>query len=338
MNGFWQNRPVLITGLTGFIGCWLARRLVEEGARVVGFDLDSTGALDLHPGLAGRIKLFRGDILDQPSLTAALREQATDTCFHLAGQSMIETGLASPVRTFDINIRGTWSVLEACREAGVRRVVVSSSNTIYGNQSHYPFDEDAPLNGAHPYAASKACCDIITRSYAKSADLDAVVCRQTNTFGGADPHRTHIVPATILSLLRGERPVINSDGTPVKAYLYVEDTVSGYMALAEMAHQPTVSGGAFNITAKEPVSVLDLVKAVIRVAGSTDEPEVRGTPATTRREREHLSPEKARMVLGWQAAHTLEAGLAKTWDWYRSNADRYERIAGARAGSEGHAS
>lgn len=320
---FWKNRSVLVTGLTGFIGCWLAQRLVLLGARVVGYDLDLAHALDLHPGLRERVTLISGDILDSAALTKAFAEQGTNTCFHLAGQSMIETGLASPAKTFEVNVRGTWSVLEAAKAAGVERVIVSSSNTVYGPQPRRPYGEDAALNGEHPYAASKACADIVTRCYAKTLKMHAVACRQTNTFGGADPHRTHIVPATILSLLAGEPPVIKSDGTPTKAYLYVEDTVEGYLGIAELAHDPRVSGQAFNITPAEPVSVLELVKTIVRVSGLALEPKVIGTAATTRSEHEHLSPGHARNVLGWSAAHSLQDGLAKTFDWYRRHLEFY---------------
>ncbi len=325
-RNFWTNQSVLVTGLTGFIGCWLAERLLALGARVVGYDLDLAHALGLHPGLAERVTLIRGDILDTSALAAAFREHKIGVCFHLAGQSMIETGLASPAKTFEINVRGTWSVLEAAKAAGVERIIVSSSNTVYGPQARYPFSEDAALNGEHPYAASKACCDILTRSYAKTLNLHAVACRQTNTFGGADPHATHIVPASILALLAGEPPLIKSDGTPSKSYLYVEDTVEGYLRLAEMASDPRVSGQAFNITAEPPVSVLELVRTIITVSGSGAQPHVLGTAETTRKEHEHLSPAAARSVLGWSPRHSLAEGLTKTIGWYRLNLGLYHSV------------
>ncbi len=325
-QNFWQGRRILITGLTGFIGCWLAENLLKEGAVVFGYDLDKHHALDLHPGLRDRVTIIIGDILDTESLVAAFREKNINTCFHLAGQSMIETGLSSPAKTFEVNVRGTWSVLEACKQTGVERVVVSSSNTVYGPQKNYPFTEESPLNGEHPYAASKAATDIVARCYAKTLKMHVVACRQTNTFGGADPHRTHIVPSAIFSVLKSEAPVIKSDGTPTKAYLFVEDTVSGYMRLAEMAADPRVSGGAFNITAEEPTSVSDLVKTLIKVSGQNLEPNIVGTAANTRKEHEHLSTKKAKEILDWQARFSLEEGLAKTFDWYRANLNFYNRV------------
>ena len=325
-SGFWKDQNVLITGLTGFIGCWLAECLCEAGAKVIGYDLSGDGALPLHPGLKEKITLIKGDILDPKNLEDAFRKHGVSVCFHLAGQSMIEVGESSAQMTFEVNVRGTWSVLEAAKKAGVERVLVSSSNTAYGEQKEYPFVETAPLNGSHPYAASKACTDIITRSYAKSLKMHAVACRQTNTFGGADFHLTHIVPSTILSVLKGEEPIIKSDGTPRKSYLYVEDTVQGYIRLAEEAHRPEVSGQAFNITSDSSPSVLELVETVIEVSGKKMSPKITGTPETTRKEHEALSQEKARQVLGWQPRYTLREGIKKTYEWYQDHPKEIEKL------------
>ncbi len=325
MNDFWKDKTVLITGLTGFIGCWLAEKLLERGAKVIGFDLSETGALPLHPGLAEKITFIKGSILDQPALETAFKTHGVSVCFHLAGQSMIEVGEAAASHTFDVNARGTWTVLEAARATGVDRIVASSSNTVYGEQTQFPTTEDAPLNGDHPYAASKVCTDVIVRSYGKTLKMNAVACRQTNTYGGGDYHLTHVVTSTILSLLKGEQPVIKSDGTPTKAYLYVEDTVEGYIRLAEEAHHDGVRGEAFNITC-ESVSVLELVKTIIEVSGQAIEPKVIGTAATTRHDLEHLSMEKSKNVVNWHYRFPLKDGLQKTFEWYKNNMSLVEQF------------
>lgn len=317
-SDFWQGKNVLITGLTGFIGCWMAEKLLERGAHVIGYDISLTGALPLHPGLDKKITLIQGSILEQAPLEKAFKDHNVDVCFHLAGQSMIEVGDAAASMTFEINAQGTWVVLEAARAAKVDRIVVSSSNTVYGDQKEFPTKEDAPLNGDFPYAASKVCTDVIARSYAKSCNMNVVACRQTNTFGGGDFHLTHIVTATILSLLKGEAPVIKSDGTPTKAYLYVEDTVAGYIRMAEEAHRPEVRGEGFNLTCKSE-TVLDIVKAAVSASGKNLEPQVTGTPETTRHDKEFLSPEKSKAILGWEPQFTLEQGLKKTYDWFEAN-------------------
>ncbi len=322
---FWKNRTALITGLTGFIGCWLAEKLLERGAVVIGYDLASEGALPLHPGLREKITLMTGDILDPKQLEQTVEEYKVNVCFHLAGQSMIEVGESSPSETFEINARGTWTVLEAARRAGVERVVVSSSNTVYGDQFKFPTLESAPLNGDHPYAASKVCTDVIARSYAKSCSMNVVACRQTNTYGGGDFHLSHIVPHTILAVIRGENPIIKSDGTPSKGYLYVEDTVDGYIRLAEEAHRADVRGEGFNI-ACEPATVLDLVNTIIEVSqNKIVRPEVKGTPAMTRHDKEFLSMEKTEKTIGWKPSFSLREGLLKTFNWYKSNRELLDR-------------
>lgn len=325
MNNFWEGKTVLITGLTGFIGCWLAEKLLERGAKVVGFDMSETGALPLHPGLKEKITLIQGNILEQSALEKAFTDHAVYACFHLAGQSMIEVGEAAASHTFEVNARGTWTVLEAARAAHVDRIVVSSSNTVYGEQTSFPTTEDAALNGDHPYAASKVCTDVITRSYGKTLKMNAVACRQTNTYGGGDYHLTHIVTSTIIALLKGKTPIIKSDGTPTKAYLYVEDTAEGYIRLAEEAHKDGVRGEAFNITC-ESVSVLDLVKTIIKVSGQNVEPKVIGTPDTTRHDLEHLSMEKSATLVNWHYRFPLKEGLQKTFDWYKANMHLVEQF------------
>ena len=315
----WKNKTILMTGITGFIGCWLAEKLLERGAKVIGLDVSETGALPLHPGLREKITLIKGSILDQAVVEKAFTDHSVYACFHLAGQSMIEVGDKAASHTFEINARGTWVVLEAARSANVDRIVVSSSNTIYGDQKMFPTEEDAPLNGDHPYAASKVCTDVIARSYAKSCNMNVVACRQTNTFGGGDYHLTHIVTATTLAVLRGENPIIKSDGTPKKAYLYVEDTVEGYIRLAEEAHRPDVRGEGFNITT-ESATVLDIVQKIISVSGKGDlKPSIVGTRETTRHDNEALSMKKTADRIGWKPRFTLEEGLRKTADWYKAN-------------------
>lgn len=317
MTAFWRGRSVLITGAGGFLGAWLSRLLVDAGARVSGFDLAPGVCLRAH-GLDGQVPVVTGSVLDVAAAEQALRAQRVEVCFHLAGQSMIEGAAAGPLAAFDVNIRGTWSVLEACRRVGtLRAVVCASSNHAYGPQRTSPFTEDQPLNQLDVYGASKACADVIARSFAANFGLPVVVVRNVNSFGPGDPHVSHIVTGSILSLLRGEAPVIRSDGSPVKAYLHARDTVSAYVLLAEHAAAPGVQGEAFNVTPAQPVSVLDLVRTIIRVAGRPGvEPVVAAVDLSQKGFFEHLSPRKLETTLGWTPRLTLEAGLADTYRWY----------------------
>jgi CDP-glucose 4,6-dehydratase len=319
-DGFWRGRRVLVTGANGFLGAWLARALVDLGAVVVGYDKSDRGALDLHPDLKGEVDLLLGDLTDQPKLEETLAAREIQTVYHLGAQSSINIARGSPIPAFESNIRGTWCLLDACRAVGrVETIAVASSLTVYGEQEHSPFDESFALNGSHPYAASKACTDILARCYAATWGLPIAVARTTNTYGGADPHLDHIVPGTFLSLLRGERPEITSDGSPTKGYLYVRDIVDAYLLLGRRAADPDVRGLAFNFHPDEPTSVLELVETMVKVAGRPDLPPfVTGAPG--RYEHLHLSNERARGVLGWVPRYSLEEGLRETFAWYREHA------------------
>jgi CDP-glucose 4,6-dehydratase len=312
----WKGRRVLITGAGGFLGAWLARLLLDDGAEVRGFDLGPGVCLAAH-GIAERVPITTGSVLDLPALERALGEHGIEVCVHLAGQSMIEGAAAGPLAALDVNIRGTWTVLEACRRApGIRGVVCASSNHTYGPQRVAPFPEDAPLNQLDVYGSSKACADVIARSFAANFGLPVVAVRNVNSFGPADPHTSHIVTGSILSLLRGEAPVIRSDGSPVKAYLHARDTMSAYKLLAAHAGDPGVRGEAFNVTPAAPVSVLDLVRTVIRVSGLTLEPRITATDLSQQGFFEHLAGDKLKRTLGWTPALSLEDGLRDTYRWY----------------------
>lgn len=316
MSEFWRDRRVLITGGSGFLGAWLSRLLLAAGARVDAFDLSEGVCLAAH-NLEYRVPVILGNVLDQPAVERALRAHSIEVCFHLAGQSLIDGAAAGPVAAFDLNVRGTWTVLEASRRVGtLRAVVCASSNHIYGPQRLVPFTEDCPLNQLDVYGASKACADLLTRSYAKSFGLPAVAVRNVNTFGPGDPHTSHIVTGTILSLLKGDPPVIRGDGTSVKAYLQATDTMTAYMLLAEHAERPEVRGEAFNVTPPTPISVAELVQAIITISGQEVAPVVTATDLSQQGDAEHLSGDKIKRLLGWTPHLSLEAGLRNTYHWY----------------------
>ena len=316
---FWRDRRVLITGVGGFLGAWLARTLLDRGARVFGFDRAAQGALALHEDLERQVPVITGDVRSVDDVERALDESGARTCFHLAGQSMIDSAGRSPLETFESNVAGTWATLEAVRKAArLDGTVVASSNHVYGEHAEFPFHEEFPLNGTSPYAASKVCADVVARSFADTYEMPVTVARNTNTYGGADPHTSHIVTASVLSILHGERPRVHSDGTPVKSYLYVKDTISGYLALGERAAEPDVRGRGFNLCTDIPISVLDLVRTVIWVAGAEGvTPEVLGTSGPPS-EREFLSNGRAKAVLGWAPEYSVEAGIRETFEWYQA--------------------
>ena len=317
---FWNGRRVLVTGPNGFIAAWLIETLVDNGASVVGYDRSAVGTLDLHPGLRDRVELVIGDLTDQPKLERNLAEHGIQTLFHLAGQSSISLSRGSPIPAFESNIRGSWCVLDAARTYGkLETIAVASSLTAYGEQDSSPFDESFALNGSDPYAASKACTDILARCYAASYGMPIAAARTANIFGPADPHLDHIIPGTLLTLLRGERPEIRSDGSPSKGYLHVSDIVSAYVLLGERAAGMDVRGRAFNFHPDQPITVLDLVRLMMKVADRPDlEPRI--TRQSDNREHVWLANERAKRTLGWEQKVSLEDGLRDTMNWLRQHA------------------
>lgn len=319
-SSFWQDRPVFVTGGTGLVGSWLVRRLLALGADVVCLVRDWVPQSEFYrAGLAEQVKTVRGDVRDQALLERILGEYEIRTVIHLAAQTIVGIANRNPVGTFESNIQGTWALLEACRRSPlVGQIVLASSDKAYGDQPDLPYTEDAPLQGMHPYDVSKSCSDLIGQTYAHSYNLPVVITRCGNFYGGGDLNWNRIVPGTIRSVLRGERPIIRSDGTYIRDYFYVEDGAAAYTLLAEkLAENPALRGHAFNFSNEIQVTVLELVARILDQMGSSLEPDIRGE-ATNEILHQYLSAEKARTQLGWEPLFTLDNGLKHTIAWYRN--------------------
>lgn len=318
-SSFWKERGALVTGATGLLGSWLTRALVERGASVVALVRDWVPESELfRSGLLDRVAVVRGDVCDSETVERALGEYEIDTVFHLAAQTIVGIANRNPVSTFESNIRGTWTVLEACRRSPlVRQIIVASSDKAYGSHERLPYSEDAPLQGRHPYDVSKSCADLIAQSYAATLELPVCVTRCGNLYGGGDLNWNRIVPGTIRSALNGERPIIRSDGSYIRDYFYVEDAVLAYLMLAEkFSSNRSLAGEAFNFSNEIQVTVLDLARLILRVAGREDlELDVRGE-AENEILHQYLDASKAREVLGWKPCFDLESGLQRTVQWY----------------------
>ncbi len=319
--GFWRGRRVLVTGCTGLLGSWLASRLVELGADVVGLIRDQvTGSHLVRSGTDRRINQVRGSVTSVRTVERVLNEYEVTTCFHLAAQTIVTIANRSPLSTFESNIRGTWTVLEAARRVRtVEGLVVASSDKAYGASEQLPYTEEAPLHGRHFYDVSKACVDLLAQGYARTCHLPVVITRCGNLYGGGDLHFNRVVPGTIRSVLLDEDPMIRSDGSPVRDYLYVEDAVAACVTLAERLSDDRVVGGAFNFSAEQPLSVREVVQRIITVSGKTHlRPRVLGQGVPEGEiPHQYLSAAKAKRVLGWQATWSMDAALTKTIDWYR---------------------
>jgi CDP-glucose 4,6-dehydratase len=315
----WRDRPVLVTGASGLLGSWLTQRLVADGANVVCLLRDWVPQSEfVQARQHEKVNVVHGDVEDRATVERAIGEYEIEVVFHLAAQTIVGIANANPVSTFESNIRGTWNVLESCRRSPrVKSVVVASSDKAYGDQTELPYNEDMPLQGRHPYDVSKSCADLIAQSYAFTYDLPVGITRCGNFYGGGDLNWNRVVPGTIRSVFRGERPVIRSDGQYVRDYLYVEDGAAAYMLLAErLFSHPELAGMAFNFSNEIQLTVLQLVQKILQKMGSDLSPDVQNQPLKEIR-KQYLSAQRARELLQWAPAFTVDEGLERTIAWYR---------------------
>jgi len=321
VSDFWQDRPTLVTGGTGLVGGWVVRRLLERGASVICLVRDWVPGCELVRGdLLPKVNVVRGDVCDQPLMERLLGEYEIDTVLHLAAQTIVPVANRNPVATFETNIQGTWSLFEACRRSPtVKQVVLASSDKAYGTADQLPYDEDTPLRGRHPYDVSKSCADLIAQAYAETYALPVAITRCGNFYGGGDLNWNRLVPGTVRSILRGQRPVIRSDGNYIRDYFYVEDGAAAYLLLAEkLAANPELRGRAYNFSTETQLTVLELVNLIRKVMGSKLKPDVKNQASHEIRH-QYLSAAKARKELGWQSLFSMEEGLRRTIAWYRAN-------------------
>ncbi len=316
---FWHDKQVLVTGCTGLLGSWLTIALVDRGANVVGLVYDENPRSELaRSGYLGRITVLRGSVTDFGLMERLLNDFEIEIVFHLAGQALVTVAIRNPLSTFETNIRGAWNVLEAVRRSKkVERVILTSSDKAYGDHEVLPYTESAPLEGRHPYDVSKSCGDLIGLAYAHTYNLPLAVTRCGNIYGGGDLHWERIVPGTVRSALRGERPVIRSDGSPKRDYIYVKDIVSAYLLIAEKLDDASLRGEPFNIGHNSPLTVLEMVREILDVVGRTDIEPLILNEAKHEIQNQYLDSSKAREVLGWESAYSLKDGLRETVEWYR---------------------
>jgi CDP-glucose 4,6-dehydratase len=319
LSAFWRDRNVFVTGATGLLGSWMCDALVRAGASVTALVRDEVPRSNLHRlKLISRVSQVRGELQDYGVLARALAEYEVDTIFHLGAQTIVGIAATHPLSTFESNVRGTWNLLEAARNTRtVKRIVVASTDKVYGDNGKEPYREDTPLLAVAPYDVSKACADQITLAYHRYWGLPVVTTRFGNLYGGGDLNWNRIVPGTIRSALRGEKPIIRSNGLFVRDYIYVKDAVAAYAALAERAADADIVGRPFNFSDEAPRSVVDICRATLRACGREDLEPIVQNGATDEIPYQALSAARARAALGWKAAYTLDRALAETVDWYR---------------------
>ena len=317
---FWDQRNVFVTGATGLLGSWLTAELLARGAKPVclvrDWVPDSEAA---SSGTLSRCRQVHGSLEDHELLLRALNEYEIDTVFHLGAQTIVGTASRSALSTFESNIRGTWTLLEAARQLmpKVERVIVASSDKAYGAHPNLPYREDTPLIGRFPYDVSKSCADLISQSYYHSFGLPVAVTRCGNLYGGGDLNFNRLIPGTIRSALRDESPVIRSDGTFVRDYFFVADAVDAYLQLAERVPGEGFTGEAFNFGTETPFSVVEVANRILGVMGKSHLSLTILSQATNEIPRQYLDCTKARTLMNWRPKHDFGSSLDLTVDWYR---------------------
>lgn len=314
----WSKKNVFITGATGFVGSWMTSALVKNKANVTVLVRDVRLKIpDYLKKTFANTNIVYGSLTDYQLVERIFNEYEIDICFHLAAQAIVRAANRSPLSTFESNIRGTWNILEVSRNTEtLERLIVSSSDKAYGEHKELPYTEDFSLNALHPYDASKACADILARTYYYTYGIPVAVTRCANIYGGGDLNFSRIIPDTIRSIIFNKNPVIRSDGTPVRDYIYIKDVVGAYFTLAEKLLR--VKGEAFNFGTNNPISVLDLVKKIIKHSGKKLKPVIKGKEKMKGEiQRQYLSSEKAQKLLGWTPKYALDEGLRKTIRWYK---------------------
>ena len=318
-SGFWTDRSVFVTGCTGLLGAWLTQYLVHKGANVVGLVRDSVPRSRLYlTGTIDQITAVSGEVEDYQLLERVLNEYQVQTVFHLAAQTIVGTANQNPLSTFETNIRGSWNLLEACRRTSwVEEVVLASSDKAYGEHLELPYGEEAPLLGRHPYDVSKTCADMLAQAYIKTYRLPVCVTRFGNLFGPGDGNFNRLIPGTIRSVIRGQAPVIRSDGTLSRDYIYVEDAAHGYLQLAEgISNDSKIRGEAFNFSYECPLTALEVVERILAQMDRSDlQPEILDT-ARNEIQHQYLSARKVREMLGWEPLYNFDEGLRRTIPWY----------------------
>lgn len=311
----------MITGATGLVGSWLARRLVEKGSSVVALIRDADPQSEfIKSGLYKSTTLVQGELENFNSIERAVNEHEIDTVFHLGAQTIVGTALRSPLSTFESNIRGSYHLLEACRRHGslVQRIVIASSDKAYGSSDILPYTEEMPLCGKHPYDVSKSCTDLLAFSYSHTYGLPLAIARCGNIFGGGDLNWSRLIPGTIRSFYLNEAPIIRSDGTFTRDYVFIDDVVDAYLLLAQSVHRENVQGAAFNFGPNAPASALEVVLMIQRLMNKpTIHPQILNT-AKAEIHDQSLNSQKAAETFGWRPKHTLEKGLIETIRWYEN--------------------
>jgi CDP-glucose 4,6-dehydratase len=310
---------ILVTGGNGLIGSYVVRDLLEKKHNVTVLYLgEIKNSILTQEDLCDKVNLISGDIVDYKTVERVINYYEIDFVIHLAAQTIVKHALNSPMDTFETNIKGTWNVLEACRQhsKNIKGIIIASSDKAYGELKKEEYLEDDELKGIGPYDVSKSCTDLISQSYSKVYNLPLTISRCGNVYGPGDINFSRLIPGTILSILKNETPIIRSDGKFIRDYNYVEDISAGYIALLDYTLKNKPLGEAFNFSNDDKMNVLDVVKIISKKMNFDKEPKILNE-AKNEIVYQHLNSSKAKKILNWKCNYSFDKGIEKTIKWYK---------------------
>lgn len=314
---FWQGRPILVTGASGFVGLHLVRQLSSKKSKIV------TLSKSRVPTIEKNVSEEIGSVEDFKKVNSIIKKYKVNTIFHLAAQPIVEVGQTNPISTFEVNIKGTWNVLESARQQNVKKVIIASTVHVYGDNPNVPYREEYFPQPSRPYETSKACADLLAQVYADTYNLPVEIPRFVNIYGPGDFNFSRLIPKVIKSILKGENPRVWDIGL-IRDFLFIDDAIRAYLMLAEKDLPKTKRGRVFNFGTGEPISIIDLVQKIIDIAKvESVNLKINSIPQDRSNEvkKQYASVIKAKRELGWYAKTSLDAGLKKTYQWYKNNAD-----------------
>lgn len=305
INNLKQKR-ILITGITGFIGSALAKRLEKEGAQVFGI------SRTIKKG-----NIYSVDCKDFASISTFIKKHKIQLCFHLAGEALVESGQQFPYETFMANTQTTLNLLECARIYHIERIIIASTSHVYG-KNIVPYKEYYTPKPSRPYETSKACTDLIAQSYADTYNLPVMIARFVNVYGPGDMHFTRLIPKTITSVLAGINPQMWG-GDALREYLYLDDAIDAYIKMAKVSLDKIHRNRIFNIGSGHPYSVYEVIEKIVAISKKNVSIDRIKDEREFEIKAQFVSSAKAKRLLGWRSKTTLEEGLKKTIRWYSKN-------------------
>lgn len=300
---FWDKKKVLITGINGFVGAHLAKELEKRGAIVWGISRTLR-----------QKRVIRANIIDYSRIDEIISKKNIDICFHLAAESLVESGQVDPYQTFKINMLGTLNILESARKNKIEKLIIASTTHVYGDNP-LPFKEEYPARPTRPYETSKACIDLIAQSYAESFNLPVLITRFCNIYGEGDINFNRLIPKTIKSVLSDTNPSMWG-GQSLREYLYIDDSIDGYIKLAEVPINLVGKNRIFNFGTGFRLSGQQIIESIIKASGKDLSINKIEGGRDFEIDIQYVSSEKTKRILKWKAKTSFEDGIKKTLSWY----------------------